>query len=128
MALVECQGQAALVHTIREIMNVRIPIFSIEQFGLDLSYSLVDTPVELDQAITGLQEVFPELMELAELEETLRQLAKEIEKTRRRVNALEYVLIPQLEEAIGQIRNKLEEMERGTRTQLMKIKDMLEEK
>lgn len=127
-ALVECQGQATLTHTTRDIMNVRIPAFSLEAFGLELSYSLVDTPVQLDQAITGLQEVFPELLELAVLEETLRRLAKEIEKTRRRVNALEYVLIPQLEEGIRQITSKLDEMERGTRTQLMKIKDMLQER
>lgn len=127
-ALVECQGQASLTHTIREIMNVRIPVFSLEAFGLELSYSFVDTPVELDQAIMELQEVFPELLALAGLEETLRTLAKEIEKTRRRVNALEYVLIPQLEEGIRQITRKLDEMERGTRTQLMKIKDMLQER
>lgn len=127
-ALVECQGQASLTHAIREIMNVRIPVFSLEAFGLELSYSFVDTPVELDQAIVELQEVFPELLALAGLEETLRKLAKEIEKTRRRVNALEYVLIPQLEEGIRGITRKLDEMERGTRTQLMKIKDMLQER
>lgn len=68
------------------------------------------------------------MLELAEIEKTCQMLADEIEKTRRRVNALEYVMIPQLEETIRYITMKLDENERGNRTRLMKVKDMLEER
>jgi V/A-type H+-transporting ATPase subunit D len=68
------------------------------------------------------------MIELAGMEKTCQMLADEIEKTRRRVNALEYIVIPQLEETIRYITMKLDEDERGNRTRLMKVKDMLEEK
>ena len=73
-------------------------------------------------------ELLPLLIELAEVEKTCNRLADEIEKTRRRVNALEYVMIPQFDEAIRTIKMKLDENERGNLTRLMKTKDMLAQK
>jgi V/A-type H+-transporting ATPase subunit D len=73
----------------------------------------------------ALQKATPHLLKLAELEKTAQLMADEIEKTRRRVNALEYVMIPNLEETIKYIVMKLDENERGNLTRLMKVKDMM---
>ena len=81
--------------------------------------------MELDQAIVKLKEVLERLVKLAEAEKTIELVADEIEKTRRRVNALEYVLIPQQTETIRMISSKLEELERGNITRLMRIKQLL---
>ncbi len=91
-------------------------------------YGFVDTSAELDISIETLSAILPQLMELAEVEKSVQLLAEEIEKTRRRVNALEYVLIPKLEETIKYITMKLEESERGALTRLMKIKDVVRAK
>ena len=80
------------------------------------------TTGELDVAVDNLSEALPSMIRLAELEKTCNMLADEIEKTRRRVNALEYVMIPQLEETIKYITMKLDENERGNTTRLMKMK------
>ena len=80
---------------------------------------------ELDDAIGKLESILPKLLELAEVEKSTQLMADEIEKTRRRVNALEYMTIPQLEETIKFIRMKLDENERGALTRLMKVKDMI---
>ena len=101
-----------------------MPVFDVSIMENN-SYSLVDTPVDLDDAILQLKEFFPHMVKVAELEQSIRLLAKEIEKTRRRVNALEYVLIPQLQESIKFIKTKLDEMERSNISRLMKIKEML---
>ena len=90
-----------------------------------LSYGLAQTTAQLDGAIASLAAVFPDMIRLAELEKTCNMLADEIEKTRRRVNALEYVMIPDLQETIRYITMKLEENERGSLTRLMKVKDMM---
>lgn len=91
-------------------------------------YGFVDTSAELDISIETLSAILPKLMELAEVEKAVQLLAEEIEKTRRRVNALEYVLIPKLTETIKYITMKLEENERGALTRLMKIKDVVRAK
>ncbi len=91
-------------------------------------YGFVDTSAELDISIETLSEILPGLMELAEVEKSVQLLAEEIEKTRRRVNALEYVLLPKLEETIKYITMKLDENERGALTRLMKIKDVVRAK
>ena len=83
------------------------------------------TSSELDDAIGKLESILPKLLELAEVEKSTQLMADEIEKTRRRVNALEYMTIPQLEETIKFIRMKLDENERGALTRLMKVKDMI---
>ena len=91
----------------------------------DLPYGMTSVSGELDQAIDALREVFPLLIELAEKENQAKLMAVEIEKTRRRVNSLEYVLIPELQELISSITMKMEENERGNLTRLMKVKDMI---
>jgi V/A-type H+-transporting ATPase subunit D len=104
------------------IMSVKAPRFDTEMGTSKGSYSLVYTPVELDAAIRGLQAFLPTLLRLIELDQTIRLLAAEIEKTRRRVNALEYTFIPQMVETIKYITTKLDEMERSNISRLMKIK------
>ena len=113
------------------IMSVKVPKFIFEEQESDDSniypYGLNTTSGELDGAIYNLTEVLPIMLKLAEIEKTTQLLAREIEKTRRRVNALEYVMIPQLEETIKYISMKLEENDRGNTTRLMKVKDMMVE-
>ncbi len=118
----------------QNIMSVYAPKFNWaeeEGRGEDSSiypYGFVDTSAELDISIETLSEILPQLMELAEVEKAVQLLAEEIEKTRRRVNALEYVLIPKLEETVRYITMKLEESERGALTRLMKVKDVVRAK
>lgn len=115
----------------RNILSVNVPVFTVDQSSLQetvLSYGLVQTSAELDGSIAKLAEVLPDLIRLAELEKACDLMADDIEKTRRRVNALEYVMIPQLEETIRYIRMKLDENERGSLTRLMKVKEMIAER
>ncbi|WP_423189568.1 V-type ATP synthase subunit D [Alkalibacterium sp. f15] len=113
----------------KNIMSVRVPQmnFQYEDNVADasaLSYGYLNSNGELDLTFEYLIEVMPKMLELAEIEKTCQLLADEIEKTRRRVNALEYMTIPQLEETIYFIRMKLDESERAAITRLMKVKDM----
>lgn len=109
------------------IMGVRVPHFEVRMEGDIDCYSLISTPFSLDAALLNYRDLVPALVRLAEVENNVALLAQEIERTRRRVNALEYVLIPSLRETIVYITMKLDEMERSYRTQLMKIKTMQEE-
>lgn len=113
----------------QNIMSVDVPVFEItkEEGGELYPYSFATVTAELDGAIASLAELMPKLLKLAEVEKTCNMLADEIEKNRRRVNALEYVMIPQLEETIKYITMKLDENERGATTRLMKVKSMLEQ-
>ncbi len=110
----------------RNVMSVRIPEFTLEALPEPAGYSLVTTPVAFDTALSALAAVAPRLVELAEKEKAIELLAAEIERTRRRVNALEHVLIPQLDDAIRGIGMKLDEAERSNLTRLMKVKEMIE--
>ncbi|MDW7739193.1 MAG: V-type ATP synthase subunit D [Bacillota bacterium] len=119
----------------QNIMSVYAPKFSWAEEGLTREeggsiypYGFADTSAELDTSIETLSGILPRLMELAEVEKAVYLLAEEIEKTRRRVNALEYVLIPKLAETIKYITMKLDENERGALTRLMKIKDVVRAK
>ncbi len=106
----------------KRMMGVQVPHLDIA-FGARLGgYSLLHTSPELDQAIASLKTFLPKLLHMAELEETVRRLSFEIEKTRRRVNALEHTVIPRVVETVKFITAKLDEMERSTTTRLMKIK------
>jgi len=107
------------------VMSVRIPEFSLMELPQPGGYSLTNTPAVLDAAVGSLADVAPVLIELAEREKGIELLAAEIERTRRRVNALEHVLIPSLDETIRDIKMKLEEAERGNLTRLMKVKDII---
>lgn len=113
----------------RNIMSVDVPVLEItSEAGAEgdiYPYGFANTSGELDGAIATLSEMTPLLIKLAELEKSAQLLADEIERTRRRVNALEYFLIPNLEETIKYIVMKLDENERGNLTRLMKVKDMM---
>ncbi len=118
----------------QNIMSVYTPKFEwAEETGRGegasiYPYGFADTSAELDTSIETLSNILPHLMELAEVEKSVQLMAEEIEKTRRRVNALEYVLIPRLEETVKYITMKLDENERGALTRLMKIKDIVRAK
>ncbi len=113
----------------KNIMSVDVPKYSFHVKNEDPSeiypYSYATTSGELDDAVAALSSVTEDLLRLAETEKSAQMLAQEIEKTRRRVNALEYVMIPQLDETIRYIVMKLDENERGNVTRLMKVKDMM---
>ena len=113
----------------RNIMSVNVPVFDFtaaaEERGNLLPYGFARTSGELDGAMAAVTAVFPDLLELAAREKETQLLAAELEKTRRRVNALEYVMIPRLENTIRYIQMKLDENERGSQTRLMKVKDMV---
>lgn len=113
----------------RNIMSVRVPQMNFQyddnvDDATELSYGYLNSNGELDLTFEYLVEVMPDMLELAEIEKTCQLMADEIEKTRRRVNALEYMTIPQLEETIYFIQMKLDESERAAITRLMKVKDM----
>ncbi len=111
--------------TTRRVMNLFVPEFQLERSGSVHNYGFLNTSVDLDISLRLFSQALPHLVRLAEKEKAIEILAEEIEKTRRRVNALEYILIPNLEETIGYITMKLAEMERGTISRLMKVKEML---
>ncbi|HIY72693.1 MAG TPA: V-type ATP synthase subunit D [Candidatus Intestinimonas merdavium] len=115
--------------TFHNIMSVNVPEYHFRtrsQNGAEIyPYGFAATSGELDDAVDALSQVFQDMLRLAEIEKTAQLLAEEIEKTRRRVNALEYVKIPQMQEAIKYISMKLDENERSNTIRLMKVKDML---
>ena len=116
----------------KNIMSVNVPVYSFRTKNNDPSeiypYGFAQTSGELDDALEKLAKVFEDMLELAQVEKTMQLLAEEIEKTRRRVTALEYVMIPNFEETIRYISMKLEENESSTKVRLMKVKDMVLEK
>ena len=119
---------AAVEVGMRNVLSVHVPTITAVQGTAResaLPYGLAETSADLDDAISALAELLPKLLQLAETEKACDLLADEIEKTRRRVNALEYVMIPQFEETIRFITMKLDENERGSLTRLMKVKDMI---
>lgn len=113
----------------KNVMSVDVPVFDFTTTTDDETdiypYGYATTSGELDRSIARLAQVFPIMLSLAAMENEASLLAQEIEKTRRRVNALEYVMIPQLQETIKYIKMKLDENERGNQTRLMKVKDMM---
>ena len=112
---------------LRNIMSVNVPVYSFDTQGAGeiYPYGFAQTSGELDDALTALSQVFQDMLELAQVEKTMQLLAEDIEKTRRRVNALEYIMIPGMQDSIRYISMKLEENERGNITRLMKVKDMV---
>ncbi|MCI5691079.1 MAG: V-type ATP synthase subunit D [Clostridiales bacterium] len=113
----------------RNIMSVNVPVYDFQtqsrEDGDIYPYGFASTSCEVDGAIESLSSVFQDMLKLAQVEKASQLLAEEIEKTRRRVNALEYVMIPQMQESIKYISMKLEENERNNIIRLMKVKDML---
>ena len=113
----------------QNVMSVEIPDFDFKTRTPDqndmYSYGFAFTTGDLDDAILSLSEVFPKMLKLAEVEKSCQLMAAEIEKTRRRVNALEHVMIPELQTNVKYITMKLDENERSTQIRLMKVKDMM---
>ncbi len=113
----------------KNIMSVNVPLYSFRTRNNDPAeiypYGFAQTSGELDDALAALAKVFEDMLELAQVEKTMQLLAEEIEKTRRRVNALEYVMIPELESNIKYISMKLEENENSTKVRLLKVKEMV---
>ena len=125
-ALMYPSRSVALDISSTSIMSVEVPILTYsESAAAKNPYGFVSTSSELDVAISNLSSVLARMIELAQLEKTISLLAEDIEKTRRRVNALEHVMIPQLQETIKFIRMKLDENERSNITRLLKLKDMM---
>ena len=131
-ALLYPRQSVELGMSFKNIMSVNVPVYSFRTKNNDPSeiypYGFAQTSGEPDDALEKLAKVFEDMLELAQVEKTMQLLAEEIEKTRRRVNALEYVMIPNFEESIRYISMKLEENESSTKVRLMKVKDMVLEK
>ncbi|MEM1484055.1 V-type ATP synthase subunit D [Oscillospiraceae bacterium PP1C4] len=113
----------------RNVMSVEIPVFAYKTRTADVnnifSYGFAFTSSDLDGAIQSLSDILPDMLRLAECEKSCQLMAAEIEKTRRRVNALEHVMIPEMKDNIKYITMKLDENERSTQIRLMKVKDMM---
>lgn len=113
----------------RNVMSVDVPVFRFRTRTADendiYSYGYAFTSSDLDGAVTSLSSVLQDMLKLAEVEKSCQLMASEIEKTRRRVNALEHVMIPEAQENIKYIQMKLDENERSTQIRLMKVKDMM---
>lgn len=113
----------------RNVMSVDIPVFTYKTRSADegdiYSYGFAYTSADLDDAVLSLRELFDDMLKLAEVEKSCQLMAAEIEKTRRRVNALEHVMIPEAQEKIRYISMKLDENERSSQIRLMKVKDMM---
>lgn len=113
----------------KNVMSVDIPVFETKTRTADAndvySYGFVFTSGDLDGAVKSLADILPDMLRLAEVEKSCQLMASEIEKTRRRVNALEHVIIPETQQNIKYITMKLDENERSTQIRLMKVKDMM---
>lgn len=109
------------------IMNIHVPVINTydDQRKIDLTYDFAQTPSNLDSSVLELSNLLPKLVKLAEIEKTCDMLAVEIEKTRRRVNAIEYVMIPSYEETIHFITMKLDDNECSNTIRLMKSKELI---
>jgi len=123
LSIPRASAQVSVTRT--SIVSVAVPSFELQMEGDFDCYGLALTPALLDVALGRFKELLSRMVRLARQEHALKALAWEIEKTRRRVNALEYVLIPQLEDTIRYITMKLDEFERSNLTRLMKIKEMV---
>ena len=128
-ALLYPKQSVELTQTTRNIMSVNVPVYDFKtRTGSDSDiypYGFSATSGELDTAVDALGGVFRKMLKLAQIEKAAQLMAQEIEKTRRRVNALEYVVIPNTQDTIRFITMKLDENDRATTTRLMKVKDML---
>ncbi|MHC1579619.1 MAG: V-type ATP synthase subunit D [Candidatus Alkanophagales archaeon] len=115
----------------RSIMGVSVPVIEAESFSrkaTERGYGFVDTSAVIDRCARSFEEALEKIIKVAEVEETVRRLAEEVEKTKRRVNALEYILIPRLKATRKYIQMRLDEMERENFIRLKKIKALLEQR
>ena len=115
--------------SITNVMSVEVPKITVDESARGgFPYSFSEITSEADYSVEKIGKVIDKMMKLAEVEKSVAMLAAEIERNKRRVNALEYVMIPQLEETITYIKSKLDENERSATTRLMKVKSMIEER
>lgn len=115
-----------LTNKVNYIMNIETPHLEFEvSDSIDITYSFFTTPLELDESLINLSNLLPKLIKLAELDKASSMLASEIEKTRRRVNAIEFVMMPEMTEQIHTIKMKLEDNERSNIVKLMKSKEII---
>lgn len=128
-ALMAPKQEVRITLSDRNVMSVDIPVYDYKTKSANsndiYSYGFAFTSGELDDAVKSLSDILPDMLRLAEVEKSCQMLAAEIEKTRRRVNALEHVIIPETREGIKYISMKLDENERSTQVRLMKVKDMM---
>ncbi len=128
-ALLAPKQEVGLEISTKNIMSVDVPVLQVKMRSAEdndvYSYGLAFTSSDLDEAVRSLADLLPDMLRLAEVEKACQLMATEIEKTRRRVNALEHVMIPDAEENIKYITMKLDENERSTQIRLMKVKDMM---
>ncbi|MFA5542442.1 MAG: V-type ATP synthase subunit D [Bacilli bacterium] len=125
-ALMVPANNTTLSTGLKNIMNIKTPTIAYETPDvIDLTYGFAFTPSELDNSVIGLSKLLPNLIRLAEIEKSCNMLAFEIEKTRRRVNAIEYVMIPEMQTQIKYIIMKLEDNERSNIIRLMKSKEII---
>lgn len=131
-SLLSPKQQVNVETSVRNVMSVEIPEFTTSNRTNDdgdiFPYGFAFTSFELDDAVMSLNDVLPDLIKLAQMEKSCELMSAEIEKTRRRVNSLEHVMIPRYQDTIKYISMKLEENDRSSRTRLMKVKDMLLDK
>lgn len=125
-ALMFPEAKVSLSTTVQNVMSVRIPIFHLEKEGEIVNYGFAQTSGELDMALQAFSDVFAMLIKLSEIEKQAELLAEETEKTRRRVNALEYTVVPNLKETMKFISMKLSEGERAAIISIMQIKAQME--
>jgi V/A-type H+-transporting ATPase subunit D len=118
------EGELFLDIQEEKVFNLSIPRFSIKEWTIS-EYDLINTEGELDVGVKKMQEMMEDLLEMARLWKAVELLSHEIEVTRRRVNALEHILIPNIKETIHYISNRLEEMERSYQVQLMRVKEIV---
>ncbi|MBM3709182.1 MAG: V-type ATP synthase subunit D [Actinobacteria bacterium] len=124
-ALLLSEKEISVIIGEKNIMSVKVPVFQKEVKGEIISYGFLNTSGELDLSLIKFEKFIEALLELAEKEKTVHLLANEVEETRRRVNALEYRLIPEIEETIKLITMKLSETERSNTVRLMKVKEIV---
>lgn len=128
-ALLAPKQEVSIEIDTKNVMSVDIPVFNYKTRTSDpndiYSYGFAFTSADLDDAVKSLSDVFTDMLKLAEVEKSCQLMAAEIEKTRRRVNALEHVVIPETQEGIKFITMKLDENERSTQIRLMKVKDLM---
>lgn len=106
-------------------MDIKLPNIELEQVDFTIAYRPTESTGDLDLTLKGLHDLLPEILKMAETEKKIELMAQELERTRRRVNALEHILIPSLEETIKYISSKLAELERSNLVRLMKVKDIV---
>ncbi len=124
-ALSKIDAQVVLGVSTRRIMNVKVTEFEIKELKIEKRYDFFKTSAQLDLAVAAAPEYIKSLLRLAQLLKTLEILSFEIERTRRRVNALEYMLIPSIQDTIRYITQKLNEFERGNLVRLMRVKEIV---